>query len=142
MDPADNHEAQFPRKKYRSARRARSRQNAIIVHSPSLGPPTMSRTTEENTYCSTQDPETREMPHIPRVIDYAFKVDCTLYLENETQVRREVGGKWCAIRLLNDDEWQADAERTLTGIVGSMHLHDSGIPARVMRHVVHCWRKW
>jgi hypothetical protein len=53
-----------------------------------------------------------------------------------------VRGKWCAIRLLNDDDWQANAERTLTGIVGSMHLHDLAIPARVMRHVVHCWRKW
>ena len=43
--------------------------------------------------------ETGEMPHIPRVIDYAFKVDCTLHLENETQVRREIEGKWCAIHV-------------------------------------------
>ena len=139
MERADNHEAQFPRKKYRSVRRARSRQRAVIVHSPGLLEMTIAKKKPDD---SAPVSETGEMPHIPRVIDYAFKVDCTLHLENETQVRREIEGKWCAIHLLNHDEWQADAERTLAGIVGSMHLHDPGIPAKVMRHVIHCWRKW
>jgi hypothetical protein len=91
---------------------------------------------------SAQDSQMREMLPIPRVIDYAFKADCTLYLENETLVRREVEGKWHTIHVLNDVEWQKDAEHTLAMIVGSMHLNDSSIPVRVMRHVVYCWRKW
>jgi hypothetical protein len=66
---------------------------------------------------SAQDSQMREMLPIPRVIDYAFKADCTLYLENETLVRREVEGKWHTIHVLNDVEWQKDAEHTLAMIV-------------------------
>jgi hypothetical protein len=102
----------------------------------------MTPAAEGNLNHSAQSPETGEMLHIPHVIDYAFKADCTLYLENETLVRREVEGKWHTIHVLNDVEWQKDAEHTLAMIVGSMHLNDSSIPVRVMRHVVYCWWKW
>ena len=102
----------------------------------------MTTAAEGNLNHSAQAPETGEMLHIPHVIDYAFKADCTLYLENETLVQREVEGKWHTIHALNDAEWQEDAEHTLAVIVGSMRLNDPGIPARVMRHEVHSWRKW
>ena len=34
-----------------------------------------------------------------RCIDYAFTADCTLHLEDGTDMRREVKGKWSACRL-------------------------------------------
>ena len=102
----------------------------------------MTTAAEGKTHQSAQAPETGEMLHIPRVIDYAFKADCTLYLENETLVQRKIEGKWYTIHVLNDVEWQEDAEHTLAMIVGSMHLNNPSIPARVMRYEVHSWRKW
>ena len=55
-------------------------------------------------------------------------------------VQREVEGKWHTIHVLDDAEWQEDAENTLTMMVDSMHLNNPGIPARVVRHEVHSWR--
>jgi hypothetical protein len=56
-----------------------------------------------------------------RCIDYAFTADCTLHLEDGTDMRREVKGKWSACRLLNEEEWLANAEHTLARIVGTLH---------------------
>src|SRR5215213_5336551 len=74
-----------------------------------------------------------------RVIDYAFVADCTLYLEDETLIRRKIPGKWYTNKPISKDEWSSDAEMTLQWIVGTMHIHDPEIHSRVVKHVVHHW---
>jgi hypothetical protein len=77
-----------------------------------------------------------------RCINYAFAADCTLHLEDGTDVCREIKGKWSASRLLNEEEWLAHAEHTLARIVGTLHQHDPIIPSRVERWTFHSWRQW
>lgn len=77
-----------------------------------------------------------------RVVDYGFTADCTLYLENETLVRKKIEGTWFSPRLLNEAEWYANAEQTLAWLVGVLHHHDPTITARVNKHVVHKWTGW
>ena len=77
-----------------------------------------------------------------RCIDYAFTADCTLHLEDGTDMCREIKGKWYACRLLNEEEWLANAEHTLARIVGTLHQHDPDIPSRVERWTFRGWRKW
>jgi len=74
-----------------------------------------------------------------RTIDYNFKADCTLYLENETLVRKVIEGRWYSPRPLNASEWQAAAEHALAWIVGTLHHYDPQVPVRVDKHVVHKW---
>lgn len=93
----------------------------------------------ENSNNTAKIPE--EQPH-KCTIDYGFKADCTLYLEDETLVRKLVEGTWFSSRLLNEAEWYANAEHTLAWIVGTLHLHDPSIHARVGKHVVHKWSGW
>ena len=77
-----------------------------------------------------------------RVIDYSFTADCSLYLENETMVRRTIEGKWFSPRILNEAEWSANAEHTLAWIAGTLHIHDPSTPARVEKYTVHRWGGW
>jgi hypothetical protein len=77
-----------------------------------------------------------------RVVDYSFTADCTLYLDNETLVRKTIEGKWFSARLLNEAEWYANAEHTLAWLVGVLHHHDPTISAKVVKHVVHKWTGW
>jgi hypothetical protein len=76
-----------------------------------------------------------------RCIDYGFTADCTLHLEDGTDVRRKVRGKWYSSNRLNDAEWRSDAEACLAWIVGTLHRHASDVPARVEHWIVHSWRK-
>jgi hypothetical protein len=74
-------------------------------------------------------------------IDYPFMADCTLHLEDGTEVRRELRSRWYSRRPLNEAEWQSCAESTLAWIIGTLHEHDRGIPARIERWTVHSWQK-
>jgi hypothetical protein len=91
---------------------------------------------------TTQMSEKRPSDHSNRTIDYSFTADCSLYLENETMVRRTISGKWFSPRILNEAEWYANAEHTCAWIVGTLHLHDPTLPARVEKYTVHKWGGW
>jgi hypothetical protein len=78
-------------------------------------------------------------PVTHRVVEHAFKADCTLYLEDETLQRKTITGGWCSPRRQNRVEWEATAEFVLAWYVGLLHLHDPGVQARVAKHVVHHW---
>ena len=79
---------------------------------------------------------------IPTLIHYGFTADRTLHLEDGTNVRREITSQWSSGRLLNEEEWLANAEHTLARIVGTLHQHDPDIPSRVERWTFRGWRKW
>jgi hypothetical protein len=73
----------------------------------------------------------------PRVYQYPFTADCTLYLANETLQRRTVTGDWYSPHQHNEVEWEANAEHALAWMVGVLHLHDPRVPARVDKYTVH-----
>jgi hypothetical protein len=50
--------------------------------------------------------------------------------------------QWPSGRLLNEEEWLANAEHTLAWIVETLHQHDPDIPSRVKRRTFHSRRQW
>ena len=76
-----------------------------------------------------------------RVIEYPFKADCTLYLEEGRLIRKVVEGKWYSPHQHNDVEWQVQAEHALAWIVGTLHLHDPKVTSRVNKHTVQKWMR-
>lgn len=74
-------------------------------------------------------------------VDNTFVADCTLYLENETLIRRKIPGRWYSRTRPTADEWLKQAQHCLDWIVGTLHIHDPKIPCRVDKVVVHHWHK-
>lgn len=76
-----------------------------------------------------------------RVFNHPFSADCTLYLADETLVRKTIEGSWYSPHETNETDWQINAEQTLEWLVGTLHHHDPRVRAKVIKHRVHKWVK-